>query len=72
MSETSGTIIIEEVQEHEDGSATYTLLMDNQSRQLVVSEGIRLILTCAACGVDLEDVYDWISSSHKEKEKSDD
>lgn len=69
MSETSGTIIVEEVKEHDDGSATYTMLMDDQSRQLVVSEGIRLIFNCAAYGVDLEDVYDWIAS-HKQKEET--
>lgn len=66
---TSGTIIVEEVKEHDDGSATYTMLMDDQSRQLVVSEGIRLIFNCAAYGVDLEDVYDWIAS-HKQKEET--
>ena len=69
MIETSGTIIVEEVKEHDDGSATYTMLMDDQSRQLVVSEGIRLIFNCAAYGVDLEDVYDWIAS-HKQKEET--
>ena len=62
MSKASGTIIIEEVQEHDDGSAM-------PWGQLVVSEGIRLILTCAAYGVDLEDVYDWIAS-HKEKDET--
>jgi hypothetical protein len=70
MSETSGTIIVEEVKEHDDGSATYTMLMDNQSRQFVINEGIRLIFSCAAYRVDLEDVYDWIAS-HKQEEKND-
>lgn len=60
MIETSGTIRVEEVQEHEDGSATYTILMDEQSRQLVINEGVRLIFNCAAYGVDLEDVHAWI------------
>lgn len=64
MSETSGTIFVEEVKEHDDGSATYTMSMDDQSRQLVINEGIRLIFNCAAYKVDLEDVYDWIAS-HK-------
>jgi len=69
MSETSGKIIVEEVQEHDDGSATCTMIMDDQSRQLVSNEGVRLIFTCAAYGVDLEDVYDWIAS-HKQKEET--
>ena len=64
MIETGGTIIVEEVQEHDDGSATYTMLMDGQSRQLIINEGVRLIFNCAAYKVDLEDVYDWIAS-HK-------
>lgn len=71
MSETSGTIRVAEVQEHDDGSATYTMLMDDQSRHLVINEGIRLIFSCAAYKVDLEDVYDWIAS-HKQKEESTD
>lgn len=69
MIETSGTIRVEEVQEHEDGSATYTILMDKQSRQLLINEGFRLIFSCAAYRVDLEDVYDWIAS-HKQKEET--
>lgn len=69
MNETRGTILVEEVQEHDDGSATYTMLMDDQSRQLVINEGVRLIFSCAAYGVDLEDVYDWIAS-HKEKDET--
>ena len=60
MIETSGTICVEEVQEHEDGSATYTILMDKQSRQLLINEGFRLIFSCAAYKVDLEDVHAWI------------
>ena len=70
MSETSGIIIVEEVKEHDDGSATYTMLMDGQSRQLVINEGVRLIFSCAAYRVDLEDVFDWIAS-HKQEEKND-
>jgi hypothetical protein len=67
MSEEIGTICVEEVQEHDDGSATYTMLMDDKSRQLVINEGIRLVFNCAAYGVDLEDVYDWIASHKEEK-----
>ena len=67
--QSSGTIIVEEVKEHDDGSATYTMLMDDQSRQLVINEGVRLIFNCAAYKVDLEDVYDWIAS-HKEKDET--
>lgn len=55
--------------EHEDGSATYTLEMDDKARDHLVEEGIKLILYCAAFDVDLADVYNWIKSQGKvEKE----
>jgi hypothetical protein len=56
------TIGVEEVIEHEDGSATYKFHMDDESRNHLANEGIKLILYCAAAQVDLGDVYDWIMS----------
>lgn len=55
--------------EHEDGSATYKLEMDEKARDHLVEEGIKLILYCAAYDVDLADVYSWIESQGKLEEE---
>jgi hypothetical protein len=60
MSDRPGVIGVESVQEHEDGSATYQLHMDDKAQAMVIEEGIKFILHCAAAKVDIADVYDWI------------
>lgn len=62
------TIGVEKVTEHEDGSATYTFHMDNDSRNSLANEGLTLILYCAATQTDIQDVYDWIAKQKKENE----
>ena len=62
MNSKIGTIGIESVQEHEDGSATYQLHMDAQSQAMLIEEGIKFILHCSAAKMDIGDVYDWILS----------
>jgi hypothetical protein len=62
MNSKIGTIGVESVQEHEDGSATYQLHMDAQSQALLIEEGIKFILHCAAAKTDIADVYDWMLS----------
>jgi hypothetical protein len=52
--------------EHEDGSATYKIQMEEKARDQLVEEGLKLILHCAAYDVDLGDVYDWIESQAEE------
>ena len=51
--------------EHEDGSATYKVHMEDKARDQLVEEGLKLVLHCAAYDVDLGDVYDWIESQGK-------
>lgn len=53
---------IKNVIEHEDGDATYEFVMDDRSQKMLIQEGMRLILHCAAAKMDLQDVYDWILS----------
>jgi hypothetical protein len=62
MTDRPGVIGIQSVEEHEDGSATYQLHMDNKAQSMVIEEGIKFILHCAAAKVDIADVYDWILS----------
>ena len=56
---------LSECVEHEDGSATYKVHMDTRSQTMLVEEGLKLVLHCAAFEVDLGDVYDWIESQGK-------
>ena len=53
---------LSECVEHEDGSATYRVHMDDKARDHLCEEGLKLVLYCAAYKVDLGDVYDWIES----------
>ena len=53
-------IVVETVDEHEDGSATYTFDMSNDTRDMFVSEGVRLILMCAVAEISVEDAFDML------------
>lgn len=59
-----GYLVITDVVEREDGSATYTFDLDKQSQKVVVELGLRLTLICAAYGIDIEDALQ--SITHKE------
>lgn len=50
-----GHLVIVDVIENEDGGATYKFDLDDKSEQLVAELGLRLILTCAAYDMDIED-----------------
>jgi hypothetical protein len=69
MRDRPGVIGVESVQEHEDGSATYQLHMDGYAQAMLIEEGIKFILHCAAAKVDIADVYDWILSQMPEEEE---
>ena len=65
MTDTPSYIGLSECVEHEDGSATYRVHMDDKARDHLCEEGLKLVLYCAAYKVDLGDVYDWIESQGK-------
>jgi len=56
----AGLLGVEQVEEHEDGSATYKFHMDAHARGLLAEEGLKLVLYCAAAKLDLQVVYDFI------------
>ena len=66
-----GMIGVETVEEHEDGSATYSFQMDAHARGLLAEEGLKLVLYCAAAKMDLQLVYDFIED-HIRYERDDD
>ena len=57
----TGLIGVEQVEEHEDGSATYQFKMDADARELLMEEGLKLVLYCAAAKLDIQVVYDFIT-----------
>jgi len=70
MNKDAGIIGVETVTENEDGSATYQFHMDAHARGLLAEEGLRLVLYCAAAGLDIQVVYDFIEDHVRyEKDK---
>lgn len=67
MTEELIRIIITDVVEHENGSATYTFDMDDASSKKMAELGIEFILTCAAYDLDIQDALQVISKYGKEK-----
>jgi hypothetical protein len=50
-----GHLVIVDVIENEDGGATYSFDLDKRTQKIVAELGLRLTLTCAAYGMDIED-----------------
>ena len=59
-------LVVKEVKENEDGSADLTFQMDDKTKDVLVEEGIRFILTCAAAKLDIEYALE-ILMSYKDK-----
>jgi hypothetical protein len=55
---TLGVIGVEEVEEHEDGSATYHFHFDDSTRDKMAQLGIELVMYCAAYKWDIQDALD--------------
>ena len=60
MDKDAGLIGVENVEEHEDGSATFTVQLGDDVREVLASEGLKLVLYCAAAKLDMQVVYDFI------------
>jgi hypothetical protein len=50
-----GHLVITDVVEQEDGGATYKFDLDKKTEKILAELGLRLTLTCAAYGMDIED-----------------
>lgn len=53
------------VEEHEDGSATYTFDMTDAMSAVCCSEGLKLLMYCGAFGLSTSAVYDMIAERGK-------
>lgn len=66
------TIVIKDVEEHEDGSATYTFDLDSNSSKNLAELGLEFVLTCAACSMDIQEALTIISEYGKGRSENDD
>lgn len=69
-----GTIAIQEVLEHEDGSATYTFDMDEKAHKKLAELGLELAMTCVAYEMDIQEAMDhirWLGVSKEVNEEED-
>jgi hypothetical protein len=57
MTEELAMIVVTDVVEHEDGSATYTFDIDDVSSKKITELGLEFILTCAAYGLDIHKAF---------------
>lgn len=66
-----GIIAIQEVLEHEDGSATYTFDMDEKAHKKLAELGLELAMTCVAYEMDIQEAMDHIRGLGVSKEVND-
>lgn len=62
---------VEEVSENEDGSATYSFIMDDVAAKEITNLGLQFVLYCGAAQVDIQDALDWIINQAKGEEDND-
>jgi hypothetical protein len=55
MSEELAMIVVTNITENDDGSATYTFDIDDVSSKKITELGLEFILTCAAYRLDIQD-----------------
>jgi hypothetical protein len=67
---TERTIKVEEVKEHEDGSATYSLDLDDETASDLAAIGVKVMLYCTAANMSLNELFD-ILTQYVEEVKSD-
>ena len=53
-----GVLGVEQVEEHEDGSATFAFHTDEETTKKLAKYGLEFVLYCAAYGWDVQDALD--------------
>ena len=67
------TIVVREVKEHEDGSATYTFDLDDNTSKEITELGLEFILTCAAYGLGIQEALThirWLGKSNEIQQRT--
>ena len=59
--------IVTKVIENEDGSATYSFDLPNDSRDRLAEIGLEFVIYCAAAGIDMQDAFHRILPPLEEK-----
>jgi hypothetical protein len=67
MTEELARIVVTNITENDDGSATYTFDIDNESSKKITELGLEFILTCAAYGIDINDALVHLRKYGEEK-----
>ena len=62
-------IVVNDVVEHEDGGATYSFDIGNDTKDSLAKIGLEFVLHCAATGTDIQDAYNMILWNAKTEEK---
>jgi len=68
-------VVVTNVEEHEDGAATYSFAMDDKAQVEIANIGLEFMLYCASYGLDLQYVLEnlkLIAEHQKEESKSED
>ena len=68
-------VVVTNVEEHEDGAATYSFAMDDKAQVEIANIGLEFMLYCASYGLDLQYVLEHlklIAEHQKEESKSED
>lgn len=51
-------VVVTNVEEHEDGAATYSFEMDDKAQEEIANIGLEFMLYCASYGLDLQYVLE--------------
>jgi len=68
-------VVVTNVEEHEDGAATYSFAMDDKAQVEIANIGLEFMLYCASYGLDLQYALEnlkLIAEHQKEESKSED
>jgi hypothetical protein len=65
MNDELAMIVVTDVIENDDGSATFTFDIDDASSKKITELGLEFILTCAAYGLDIADALKHLSEYGK-------
>lgn len=68
-------VVVTNVEEHEDGAATYSFAMDDKATEHLAKLGLEFCVYCASYGLDLQYVLEnlkLIAEHQKEESKSED
>ena len=63
-------IVVKDVVDHEDGGATYSFDIGDDTRDSLAKIGLEFVLYCGATGTDIQDAYNMILYNAKVREKT--